>query len=142
MQDQERDRIAAFLDGAASSGSNPRDVASLVVTTLSDIDQALSPIVGHRGMAALYRRSLHLVRPAHPWLPVAADGGEPKVDVAPLAAALGKRTAGEAAAAGTELLESLRTLLNTLIGESLTARLLRPVWATLLSAPSARKATS
>ena len=137
MQSQERDRIAAFLEGAVSAGASSEEVAAHVTTTLWCINRALAPIVGQRGMAALYKRSLHLSRPMHPWLPVAAEGAESEMDVAALTAALAKRTSADAAAAGTQLLKSLRALLTTLIGESLTERLLRPVWATLLSGPSA-----
>jgi len=137
MQSQERDRIAAFLEGAVSAGASSQGVAALVATTLRGLDQALAPIVGQRGMAALYKRSLHLCRPMHPWLPVAAEGAEFELDIAALTAALATRSSAEAAAAGTQLLASFRALLTTLIGESLTERLLRPVWATLLSGPSA-----
>ncbi len=142
MQSQERDRIAAFLEGAVAAGASPEEVAALVATTLRGIDQALAPIVGQRGMAALYKRSLHLSRPMHAWLPVAAEGADAGADLAALAAALATRTSADAAAASTELLASFRALLTTLIGESLTERLLRPVWATLLSGPSARDTKS
>ena len=142
MQSQERDRIAAFLEGTVASGASSHEVAALVATTLRGLDQALAPIVGQRGMAALYKRSLHLSRPTQPGLPVAADGAESGMDVAALTAALATRSAAEAAAAGTQLLASLRALLTTLIGESLTERLLRPVWATFLSGPPARDTTS
>jgi hypothetical protein len=142
MQSQERDRIAAFLEGAVSTGASSQEVAALVATTLRGLDQALAPIVGQRGMAALYKRSVHLSRPTHPWLPVAEEGAESKMDVAALSAALAKRSSAEAADAGTELLASFRALLTTLIGESLTERLLRPVWANLLSGTSARDTKS
>jgi hypothetical protein len=142
MQSQERDRIAAFLEGAVSAGASSEELAALIATTLRRVDQALVPIVGQRGMAALYKRSLHLSRPMHPWLPVVAEGAESQTNLAALAAALAKRTSAEAASAGTRLLESLEALLTTLIGESLTERLLRPVWATLLSGPSARDTKS
>lgn len=138
MQSQERDTIAAYLEGAVSDGASSEEVAALVARAFRGIDHALSPIVGQRGMAALYKRSLHLCRPIHPWLPAAADGTESEMEMAALSAALAKRTSVDAAAAGTRLLESFRTLLCTLIGESLSERLLRPVWATFLSGPSAR----
>jgi len=138
MQSQERDNIAAFLEGAVSAGASSEEVAALVTTTLVRIDLALSPIVGQRGMAALYKRSLHISRPMHPWLPTAAEAAEAEMDLADLTAALATRTSADAAAAGAQLLKSFRALLTTLIGESLTERLLRPVWATLLSGTTAR----
>ena len=142
MQSQERHRIAAFLEGAVSAGASSEDVAALAASTFRALDQALAPIVGQRGIAALYKRSLHLSRPMHPWLPVAADGSDSAIDFAPLTASLAKRTSAEAASAGTEVLDRFRVLLTSLIGESLTERLLRPVWVTLLSGPSGRDTKS
>lgn len=142
MQSQERDRIAAFLEGEVSAGASSDAVAAIVATAFRSIDQALAPIVGQRGMAALYKRSVHLSRPKYAWLPIAQEGVDAAMDVEALTAALATRTSVDAAAAGTELLASFRALLTTLIGESLTERLLRPVWATLLSGPSARDTKS
>ena len=79
MQCQERDKIAAFLEGAVSVGASSEEVAALVATTFRDVDQALIPIVGRRGMAALYKRSLHLSRSLHPWLPASAQGDRKSV---------------------------------------------------------------
>jgi circadian clock protein KaiC len=53
MQSQERDRIAAFLEGVVSAGASSGEVAEIVETTFRRIDEALAPIVGKRGMAAL-----------------------------------------------------------------------------------------
>ena len=133
MQSQERVRIAAFLEGEVAGGASSDGVAATVASILRSIDQALAPIVGQRGMAALYKRSVHLSRQIHPWLSIAAEGADASMDIEALAAALATRTSVDAAAVGTELLASLRGLLSTLIGESLTERLLRPVWATLLT---------
>lgn len=142
MQSQERDRVAAFLEGAVSAGASSEQVAALVASTFQSVAQALAPIVGQRGMSALYRRSLHLSRSAHPWLPAGSQDSESDMDVAALTLALAARSSAEAAAAGIQLLEGFRALLTTLIGESLTERLLRPVWATLLSGASARDTNS
>ena len=143
MQSQERDRVAAFLESAVSAGASSEQVAALVASTFRGLDQALAPIVGQRGMAALYKRSVHLCRPMQPWLPVATEAAGSEIDVAALNAALAKQSAADAAAAGIQLLASFGALLTSLIGESLTERLLRPVWATLFfSGPSARDTTS
>lgn len=142
MQSQERDTFVAFLQGAVVGGVSSDEVAALVATTFRNIDQALSPVVGQRGMAALYKRSLHLVRPLHAWLPVAAEDAAVEIDFGALTAALAAQTSMDAAVAGTELLKTFRALLATLIGDSLTERLLRPVWATFLCGPSARDTKS
>jgi len=92
MQSQERDRIAAFLEGAVLAGASSEEVGALVATTFRGISQALAPIVGQRGMAALYGRSLHLCRPMHPWLSAAADGADAEMDFAALTATLATQT--------------------------------------------------
>ncbi len=138
MQSQERDPIAAFLEGTVSAGASSQEVAEVIAAAFQSIDQILVPIVGQRGMAALYKRTLHLARPTCPWLPLTPEGIPTGIDIAALTTELAKRTAADAAAAGTRLLQIFQALLTTLIGESLTERLLRSVWATFLSGPSAR----
>ena len=138
MQNQERDRIAAFLEGTVSAGASSEEVAEVIAAAFRSIDQILAPIIGPRGLAALYKRTLHLARPACPWLPVIPDGVPPVMDLPALVTELEKRTAADSAAAGAQLLQILHTLLMTLIGELLTEQLLRPVWTTFLSGPSAR----
>ena len=138
MQSQERDPIAAFLEGTVSAGASSQEVAEVVAAMFQSIDQTLVPIVGQRGMAALYKRTLHLARPTCPWLPVTPEDVSTGIDIAALTAALAQRTAADAAAAGARLLHNFHALLTTLIGEPLTERLLRSVWATFLSGPSAR----
>jgi hypothetical protein len=114
MQSQERDpgrdAMGGFLQGAVEAGQSSDEVAALVATTFRGIDLALSPIIGQQGMAALYKRCLHLSRPLHAWLPVDAEGSQGNVgagaetNFAPLTAALAQRTSVDAAAAGTQLL--------------------------------------
>ncbi|TXH34301.1 MAG: hypothetical protein E6Q92_13075 [Burkholderiaceae bacterium] len=43
-------------------------VADAAVTAWRELDAALSPIIGQRGVAALYQRSLYLTRIDYPWL--------------------------------------------------------------------------
>jgi hypothetical protein len=140
-QSQERDRIAAFLEGMVPAGASSQDIAEAVAAAFRGIDQALMPIVGVRGVAALYKRSLHLARLTHPWLPHSGEGVATTMDLAALTTDLAKHTADDAAAAGVQLLHTFHGLLSGLIGPSLTERLLRPVWATFLSGRSARDTT-
>ncbi|MDO9286713.1 MAG: hypothetical protein Q7U26_17620 [Aquabacterium sp.] len=93
-----------------------------------EIDAALTPIIGPRGVMALWQRSLHLTAAAHPWLAA--------LDLLLLAKAVGQRDAGDAAAAVNALLRAFHELLASLIGESLTERLLRTVWSPSLALPT------
>ena len=107
------------------------------MSTLRGIQQELAPIIGQRGVAALYKRSLHLAKAEFAWLPESHSSSLDELDLMPLTTVLAKRSAAEAAAAGARLLQDFDDLLVTLIGPSLTRRLLRSVWINSLSASSA-----
>ncbi len=142
MQSQERDQIATFLEDTVSSGASSQDVAEAVVAAFRGIDEALKPVLGQRGVAALYKRTLHLASRAHPWLPVVQENVPIEVDVGPLGTLLAQQTAADASDAGIRLLQGFCALLTGLIGLSLTERLLRSVWATFLSGPADRNSKS
>lgn len=112
----------------AAEGADAARVADAAVSTLRDIDAGLSPIVGKGGVAALYKRSVHLTCAAHPWLSAVQPGALSPDEFASLHAALSQQTASNAAAASAALLQTFTDLLTKLIGASLTERLLRPVW--------------
>lgn len=133
--------VAALLAGALSEGASSRRVAEMVASAFRGMDQALVPIIGQRGLAALYKRSVHLAGQTHPWLPSSREGVHPAMDVTALTSELSQQTAAAAAAAGGQLLQTFCELLISLIGPSLTDRLLRPVWATLMSGASAQETT-
>lgn len=108
-----------------------------MVSTLRAIDVALSPIIGQRGVAMLYKRSLYLVIPAHPWLAGTHEGGHATIDLAALESVFAQQSNHHAAAAGGAFLQTFHELLSSLIGPSLTERLLRPVWAPFSSSSGA-----
>ena len=113
-------------------------IADTVVATWKKIDAALSPIIGHGSVAVLYMRSLHLIDPAHPWLGDMHQGVQTTIDQAALKAILAQQDSETAAAAGGALLQTFYELLASLVGPSLTERLLRSVWENPLSGPSAQ----
>ncbi len=111
-------------------------VADAVAAVWSDIDQALHPIIGHRGVLALYNRSLKPAAARHPWLADGHAGALAAIDASALHAALARQPAAEALAAGQALLVGFRELLSSLIGASLTDRLLGSVWGPAPEAPA------
>jgi hypothetical protein len=92
-------------------------------------EAALAPVVGVRGLAALYQRSLHRARENHAWIAVPFESVPAVVDLPALAAALAQRDPASAAAGACAFFQSFHDLLATLVGPSLTERLLRPAWA-------------
>lgn len=111
-------------------------VAAAVIAILDDVELTLAPILGTRGVGALYSRCLHVAAATHPWLPAAGDPAMASMALAPLRAALAAHTPAEAAAAGADLLIGFHDLLASLVGASLAARLLRRVWAALPGYPA------
>ena len=142
MKSQESEEIAAFLARNVRAGADSGQIAETIAVACRGIDSALSPIIGQRGVGALYKRSLHLTAQTHSWLAGTQEGVSAAMDVAALTPLLARQTSAEAAAAGTLLLQTFYELLSALVGPSLTERLLRSVWATFLSGPSARDTNS
>jgi hypothetical protein len=116
----------AALMRSASNGAGPRGIADSAEAIWLDVASALTPIIGPRGVSALYRRSLHLVHAEYPWLEI-VDGDELEHGLfTGLGSALARQAAPDAAAANGALLEAFYNLLANLIGEPLTMRLLQP----------------
>ena len=122
----------------AAEGADAAQIAEAVASTWKKIDAALSPIIGHGSVAVLYMRSLHLIDPAHPWLADMHQGVQTTIDLAALKSILARQDSETAAAAGGALLQTFYELLASLVGPSLTERLLRSVWENPLSGPPAQ----
>jgi hypothetical protein len=89
----------------------------------------LAPVIGARGLEVLFGRALHMTSATYRWLAVSKDRGG-RADALPsLAECLARQDPATAAEASYTLLLTFTELLTTLIGESLTTRLLAPVWA-------------
>ncbi|KRB14689.1 hypothetical protein [Rhizobacter sp. Root16D2] len=109
-------------DRATPTRADTSQVAAAAQEVWQRVDGALSPVIGVRGVAALYKRSLHLARARHPWLDAAADGTHES-----LRETLSWQSPDIAAAAHADVLQTFCDLLNQLIGSTLTDRLLAPV---------------
>lgn len=143
MESEESRRIAVALVHRAGNGADAAQIADTIVSTWQAIDVALTPIVGQLGVAMLYKRSLHLTGPIHPWLKGGSrEDGQAVIDLAALKSVLAQQSSTSAATGGAVLLHTFHELLTSLVGPSLTERLLRPVWADFLSGPSAQDNSS
>ena len=120
--------IQTTLAQLAAEGADSVRVAQIAVSSLIAINAALAPIVSDRGVGALYRRSLFLIRSGFPWLSGVYEGALMPGEFAPLQAALTRQTGAEAVRATEALLRTFHDLLTSLIGGSLTERLLGSVW--------------
>ena len=121
---QHAQKVARSSVNSESVPADPSIVAQSALATWRHIDEALSPIIGMRGVAGLYKRSLSLTRGAHPALTAVFEGLFAPGDYSTLQQALAQQSAPDAIAAGAALLETFNDLLIKLIGRSLTERLL------------------
>jgi hypothetical protein len=101
--------------------------AELAIAEWTGVFDALTPIIGLGGIAALYQRSILLKIPEYPWLATAIDPATSGT-FASLHLAYSQQQHSEAAAANRALLQALVQLLDNLIGSSLTQRLLKSIW--------------
>lgn len=97
------------------------------MVTWQTLHISLSPIIGQRGMTALFRRSLYLTHDRHSWLTPVCDTAAGQDVLDSLRSTLLLQAEAEAEAAHCALLGNFQDLLATLIGASLTDRLMRPV---------------
>jgi hypothetical protein len=120
----EAPNITTFVQLAAG-GANASRIAETAVAQWREIEVALSPIIGQSGVAALFKRSLHLTQANHPCLHALSEDTLQPGDYAGLHAALAQESGFDAATASDALRQTFHDLLANLIGDSLAERLLR-----------------
>ena len=130
--------LAVTLSARVGQSVDPARVADVLVSILREVEAALAPVLGTRGIELLFRRSLHLsvtlqsLSTLHPRIatPLDEDLGMPTpLDFDPLRIMLAQHTGADAITHGTALLQTLYDQLVELVGLPLTERLLRSVWA-------------
>jgi len=123
-----RERIRAALVGCAGRST----IAAATAISWRLVTEQLSPVIGTRGFDVLFNRALHQTSAAFPWLVGALDQEGVADPMQSLLPCLGGQPTEVATEASCALLVRFAELLATLIGESLTIRLLAPVWASPL----------
>lgn len=118
------------LERMAREGANPSLIAKEVVQTWLRVEAVLQPIVGAKGVAALYGHSRQRAAEQYPWLN-SGDGAQPDwklMDLNLLQLQLADQGPGEALRASLVHLDKFERLLGTLIGEVLKNQLLAQAW--------------
>ena len=123
----EAQRLQAALARLAAEGAAGVRIADATVAIWHGVDSGLSPIIGPRAIAALFQRSLFLTRREHLWLATVVESAAWPAQLDALYAALSKQSGDAAATASGALLRAFSDLLGTLIGVSLTERLLASI---------------
>lgn len=120
--------MQAMFARQTAAGADASRIAEMAVSIWRDVGIALSPIIGQPGVDALFRRSIHLTRGSHACLAAVFDDKAQLGDLAALQTVLAQQTSAVAVATNIALLQNFQDLLTSLIGLSLSERLLRPVW--------------
>ena len=128
MEQQDSRGLTLNLQRFSASGDDLLHIARVVLSTWTDITQAIAPVIGQRGVFALYERSLYLTRSQHPWMVPVHVGTDMEKALAALQTVLIQQDSATAAAGGAEHLQTFYVVLNSLIGSSLSDSLLRSIW--------------
>ena len=144
-EDPSSRRVTAPLTERTGVDATAAQTAVAFGIIWSELDAALSPIVGPRGVEALGQRSLKLISTLHPWLAAGQPGEPTRFEPLRLAPLLAQHSNEEAQAAGNAFLQTFHGLLSSLIGLSLTDRLLHAAWGTAtlshLNSPTGQDST-
>ena len=108
-------------------------LAQSTMDTWAHMAERLEPVIGARGVDALFSRSLHLVGKNHKWLDTSGVKGNDAVSLASIKRSFQGSETSTGMDAACALLATFTELLANLIGESLTTRLLAAVWLPLPS---------
>lgn len=120
--------IRRTLVQGAGDAPDANSIAEATLSTWHQVAVRLVPVIGARGVDALFNRSLHVTSKTYPWL--AVDGHDENVAIllSGLRARIATRELIDAVEACHALLVNFTELLASLIGDSLTKRLLLTVW--------------
>lgn len=121
------ERIHADVMQLAAQGADVEQIADAAVAMWRAVGAALYPIIGQRGVAALYKRSLYLARAECSCLTDVPRDADLPNDFDDLRTALALQTRADAVRINGLLLQNFTELLSSLIGASLTERLLGSV---------------
>ena len=130
-KNQEVRGVAVPLDAWTAGGMSAAQVAAAVIEIWHLIDDGLTPVLGGRGLVALYQRTLFLTAQDCSdlmGLPEARQELLAAATPAALQLLIARQTPDTAAALGVTFLQNFRRLVTSLVGPSLTERLLHNVW--------------
>ena len=123
-----RQAIQRALTREAGTDADAKAVAAAALRVYATLAGQLALLIGDGGVKALSARSLHLVRRDFPWLAEAQETDPSEGPFARLGSCLERQQPTVAAEGAAAALATLGGLVETLIGEALTMRVLRAAW--------------
>lgn len=129
---------------ASLLAQQPENIADAAMSHWEKLADEIISIVGEAGFASLYERTLHLAQSTFPWLapdssplqPAPNPNGHRFVE---LGMRLANQTPAHAREAHRLLLTIFTDILASLIGEQLTAGMLREAWGNIASVTSGKE---
>lgn len=115
-----------------------RQIADAASASWRALNIALSPIIGQRGVTALFKRSLHLARLDYPILKNVVGATILPGEFGALHAVLAGETSDSAVIINSTILNIFYELLTNLIGNTLTQQILNSVFDTTSSGDPAQ----
>jgi hypothetical protein len=123
-----RQAIQRALTREAGTGTDAKALAAAALRVYETLAGQLALLIGDGGVKALTARSLHLVRRDFPWLAETEASGLAEGLFARFGSSLERQEPAVATEAAIAALATLGGLLESLIGEALTMRVLRAAW--------------
>lgn len=123
-----RRAIQRALTREAGTGTDAKALAAAALRVYETLAGQLALLIGDGGVRALTARSLHLVRRDFPWLAETQETDPLEGPFAQLGVSLARQEPAAATEAAIAALATLGGLLETLIGEALTMRVVRAAW--------------
>lgn len=124
----QRQEILRMLMRQAGPGADAGAVATALRRSFDQLAHVLTPLIGRLGVDALIARAVHLVQRESAWLEVTVDGESADGPLHRISRSLESEEPAVGIEAATAVLATFTGLLVTMIGEPLTARLLRQAW--------------
>jgi hypothetical protein len=103
-------------------------VAAAARRAYDDLVRILAPLIGQVGIDALAARAVHLAQREYPWLAKTRDPEQAEGPLTHVSISLEQQDPALATEAAAAVLAAFTGLLVTMIGEPLTARLMRQAW--------------
>jgi hypothetical protein len=123
-----RESIATSIARRAGPGADASATARATLAVWDGMATQLEPVIGARGVDALFGRALHLAGKQFPWLAAEAVRGGSASALDHVQQRLADQGHAQASAAAQALLGGFTELLVTLVGDSLATQLLGPAW--------------
>jgi hypothetical protein len=131
VQQMRREAIKRVVSQSIGNAKSVPGVARSSLAIWQQVANRLEPTIGAGGVQVLFGRALHLASRKFPWLSVGkqhVDIGDLNTALIDLSGAFINREPAEAVDGACELLAAFAELLESLIGETLTERLLGDIW--------------